>query len=353
MSDSKAERGVGRGGDRRGANKGKLDSRDRGERLSSQAKITCNHCQKSGHIRPNCPERQCFKCQGWGHESVSCLSNVPTPKENGDKEKKNESAVMAISQEPDSKVTAETKLDKIDGHTTIFMSVEIEKDVPPVGDLPPESAVERWVADIGCSQFMTLFADYMVNCREGGGVVRFADGRAIPIEGIGDLPTSFWFGKDWVQLVLPNIAHVPLLGYNLLSLKRMADRGQKYVGEKKGVTLHLKNGKTMFGPSVGKLNYLSGFRRPLVSIGFVLATIAPGKIPSVSPVDINTFHMSHGHVREKLLRSTARQLGVVLEESLRECEGCSVAKGLVKPIGRTTSTRTDKVFGRLLVDICG
>ena len=60
-----------------------------------------------------------------------------------------------------------------------------------------------------------------------------------------------------MQVILPNVAHVPLLGYNFLSLEKMADRGHKYVGEKKGVTLHLKNGKTLFGPSVEKLNYLS------------------------------------------------------------------------------------------------
>ena len=127
---------------------------------------------------------------------------------------------------------------------------------------------------------MTPSADYMVNYREGEGGVRTADGRAMPIEDIGNLQMSFWSGKDWD------------------------------------------------------------------------ATVAPGKIPSVSPVDINTFHTSHGHVHEKLLRSTAKQLGVVLEESLRECEGCSVAKGLGKSIGRTTSTRADKIFGRLLVEIC-
>ena len=79
---------------------------------------------------------------------------------------------------------------------------------------------------------MTPSADRMANYREGGGVVRFADGRAMPIEGIGNLPMSFWSGKDWVQVVLPNVAHAPLLGYNLISLKRMADRGHKYVGEK-------------------------------------------------------------------------------------------------------------------------
>ena len=68
-------------------------------------------------------------------------------------------------------------------------------------------------------------------------------------------------------------------------------------------------------------------------------------------MDIKTFHTSHGLVHEKLLGSTAKQFGVVLEGSLRECEGCSVTKGLGKPIGRTTSTRADKVSVRLFVDI--
>ena len=74
--------------------------------------MTCNNCHKPGHIRPNCPERQCFKCQGWGHEAVSCPSKVPTPNKNGDK-KKDESAVMAVNQ--DSEVTVETKIDEKDG----------------------------------------------------------------------------------------------------------------------------------------------------------------------------------------------------------------------------------------------
>ena len=167
---------------------------------------------------------------------------------------------------------------KMGGGTTCFIGVEIEKNVSPVGELPPETTVERWVADSGCSQFMTPSADYMVNYCEGGGVVRIADGRTMPIEGIGNLPMIFWSGKDWVQVVLPNIAHVPLLGYHLLSLKRMADRGHKYVGEIKGVALHLKNGKTPFGPSVGKLNYFSGFRRPLNSSSFALACAGKDRV---------------------------------------------------------------------------
>ena len=124
VSGSKAGRGVGRGGSRGGTYKGNLDSRGRSEGLSSKA-MSCNHCQKPGHIQPNCPERQCFKCQGWGHEAVSCSSKVPTPKENGDKAKKDASAVMAASPEPDPEIAAETKLDEINGGNTTCVKLRL------------------------------------------------------------------------------------------------------------------------------------------------------------------------------------------------------------------------------------
>ena len=82
------------------------------------------------------------------------------------------------------------------------MSVEIEKDIPPISELPP--AARNYGpdmgcrADSGCSQFMTPPAHYMINYHEGEGVVGIADGRAMVIEGIGNLPMRFWSGKDWV-----------------------------------------------------------------------------------------------------------------------------------------------------------
>ena len=99
---------------------------------------------------------------------------------------------MVVNPGPDSEVTAETKVDEIDGGgTTCFMSVEIENRVPPIGELPPKTTAEIWVADSGCSQFMAPFVDYMINYCEGGGVVRVSDGRAMPIEGIWSSPMSF------------------------------------------------------------------------------------------------------------------------------------------------------------------
>ena len=73
---------------------------------------------------------------------------------------------MAVNQA--SEVTLKTKIDEKDwGGTTCFISFQIEKDAPPVGKLRPETAVERWVADCGCSQFMTPSADYIVNYCQG------------------------------------------------------------------------------------------------------------------------------------------------------------------------------------------
>ena len=83
------------------------------------------------------------------------------------------------------------------------MAVEIVTNVLPVCKLPPESTVENWVANGGCSRFMTPSTDYMVNywyC-EIGGAVRVADDRVMPIEGIGNIPMCFWSGKGRVVVI--------------------------------------------------------------------------------------------------------------------------------------------------------
>ena len=53
------------------------------------------------------------------------------------------------------------------------MAVEVERNVPP------ESSIEKWIADSGCSRFMMPSADFMVNYRESGGVVRKSTGERL------------------------------------------------------------------------------------------------------------------------------------------------------------------------------
>ena len=71
------------------------------------------------------------------------------------------------------------------------------------------------------------------------------------------------------------------------------------------------------------------------------AVLAPRQLPKNPTVDINEYHCAAGHSHE-VLRKTAEQQGVVLEEKLLACRGCSMAKGLRKGIKQSTYTRADK-----------
>ena len=70
---------------------------------------------------------------------------------------------------------------------------------------------------------------------------------------------------------------------SFILLRIMAYGGHKCFGENKRVKFHLENGKTPSGPSVGNLKQISGFRGLLNSSDFTLATVAPGRVPSILP----------------------------------------------------------------------
>ena len=84
------------------------------------------------------------------------------------------------------------------------------------------------------------------------------------------------------------------------------------------------------------------------------AVIAPGKVKTPNPPpDINILHCTFGHAHEGLLKKTATQQGIAYSGELHECRGCSMAKGLRKPIARSTQTRADKRLQRVFVDLSG
>ena len=92
---------------------------------------------------------------------------------------------------------------------------------------------------------------------------------------------------------------------------------------------------------------------PVATAEHAFPVIAPDLTPTTSPVNICAYHRAHGHIHEALLGETAKQTVVILEGMLHEFKGCSLVKGLRKPIARSTHVRTDKNFGRVFVDLCG
>ena len=185
-------------------------------------------------------------------------------------------------------------------------------------------------------------------------VLRCAGGNTFPIVGTGTLRLSLRSGEGVVCVTLMNVAHVPGLSHHLLSLRRIADAGNKYIGTREGIRIvFAQSGDELFAPSCGQLNGLFGYRTDRSSEENVHAVIAPRARLTPSAADINEFHRSQGHMHEDLLCKTAKQIGVKLSGEVVPCQGCSEAKGIRKPIKPFTYTRATKPAERCFVDLSG
>ena len=150
-----------------------------------------------------------------------------------------------------------------------------------------------------------------------------------------------------------NVAHVPGLSHHLLSLRRIADAGNKYIVTREGIRIvFAKSGDEIFVPSCEQLNVFFGYRTDRCSEENVHAVIASGA-RSTPPIaaDINEFHCSHGYIHEGLLRKTANQIGVKLQGQLGLCQGCSEVKRLRKAVKSFTYTLAAKPAEQCFVDL--
>ena len=176
---------------------------------------------------------------------------------------------------------------------------------------------------------MTLDADGLTSYRECSRPLGLADRRRTSIAGYGDLTVAFRSSGSWVHAKLHDVAHVPLLGYNLVLLTLLAQEGHSSAVEESGVTLNLKGGGKVQFPLIGKLCRQYGYRPEATGrmVDTACAVIAPrqAKAPT-TPTDINIFHCIYGHTHEALLKETAEQSGVSLSGELHECRGCGGAQ---------------------------
>ena len=189
--------------------------------------------------------------------------------------------------------------------------------------------LESWISDDSASRHMTSSHEFMTNYRECSGIVRTASGDVLPIEGVGDIFRRFPSDSGAFDIQLLNVAFVPQLSHNLLSLQQFTAARYTYFGTENGVELQFKSGRTVQVRKLGSTNVRRGYRMTRNDNKGFRATTAPGGKPTNSNmnVDINDFHCSLYPVHEGLLRETAKQRNVNLTGTLRECQGCSIAKG--------------------------
>ena len=291
----------------------------------------CFRCRQRGHRRQDCTTREsdfvprCNRCTGYGHEESSCSSDA---------------AVLVVELPvPEEDLAVEAQA---------FAVSEAGKCSVTIGDAVGEVALDKqvmhYIADSAATCNMTPNSDGLTCYRECSRPLGLANGEEITIVGYGDLTVDFRTNHGWVRVEMNDVAHVPQLSYNLISLPSMAQKGHTYTGDKNGVTLELKGGKTVFFPVVGRLCRQYGYRPKAANnmVDSACAVIAPGKVKTPNlPPDINILHCTFGHAHEGLLKKTATQQGIAYSGELHECRGCSMAKGLRKPIARSTHTRAD------------
>ena len=171
----------------------------------------------------------------------------------------------------------------------------------------------QYIADSAVTCNMTPDADGLTSYRECSRPLGLANGEEISIVGYGDLTVSFCTDHGWIRVEMNDVAHVPQLSYNLISLPSMTRKGHTYTGDKDGVTLKLKGGETVFFPLVGKLCRQYGYRPEVAGsmVDTACATIAPGKAKApTTPTDINILHCTFGHTHEVLLKRRRHSKGL-------------------------------------------
>ena len=231
------------------------------------------------------------------------------------------------------------------------MQVGIGKEV---GDGELDKQAAQYIADSGATCHLTPDVNGLTNYRECSRLFGLADRRKISIAGYGNLTVAFRSNESWVHVKLHDVAHAPLLSYNLASLTSLAQKDYPSAVEVSGVTFKLKGGGAVLFPLIRKLCRQYGYRPEATGrmVDTACAVISPGQAKApITPTDINLFHCTYGHTHEALLKQTSKQQGISLSGELYECRGCSMAKGPRKPIARSTDTREGKKLERVFVDL--
>ena len=276
---------------------------------------------------------RCARCSGFGHEESTCSSD----------------ATILVMELPDDDSEAEKVFA---ANATGKCSLKIDEEV---GDGELDKQVAQYIADRRASCHLTPDADGLTNYRECSRPLGLADRRKISIAGYGDLTVAFRSNGSWVHVKLHDVAHAPLLSYNLISLTSLAQNGHLSAVEESGITLKLKEGGTVQLPLIGKLCRQYGYRPEATGrmVDTVCAVTAPGQAKApTTPTDINLFHGIYGRTREALLNQTAKQQGLSFSGELHECRGAQWQKtyGSSSP-GRRTPEQIRSLRGCLLISV--
>ena len=272
----------------------------RSPRKKDRRNVECYQCHKKGHYRSEC----------WNLHGKPPTRNKEEPKRQST-EQSNTAAWSAQSQ-----------------NTFVYQ----------VGYGKPES--QEWVLDSGCTRHMTFDRGHFIDYQKDDGTVTIADGKVLQIRGRGTIAVPIQGKKTQITGVL----YVPKIGFNLLSISQLAERGMSC--QFTGTTAVLsRNGETVATATRKGMTYVLGARRGekamLVSEGIGMASS-------------KLWHRRLGHPGERKLGLIKHRLEGIPQEAhhLPACDVCRTTKSTHRQ-NKTPAPRASEPLARVYMDFWG
>ena len=180
---------------------------------------------------------RCVRCSGFGHEESACPSHT----------------TILVIELPDD----DSKEEVFTGNATGKLKLRISEEI---GDGELDKQVAQYIADSGATCHLSPEADGLIIYRECSRPLGLVDKSKTSLAGYGNLTVAFRSIESWVHVKFHDVAHAPLLSYNLDSLTSLTQQGHPSAVEERGVTLKLRGGGAVQFPLIGKLCRQYGIR---------------------------------------------------------------------------------------------
>ena len=317
--------------------KSKKHNKSENALFTKQFKGRCGLCGKIGHKKEQCWELEknkskrpknwkksdnnkddsdnklkknitCYNCNQQGHISRYC------PKKN-----KKENGMTATDENEDNK--------EVEYSFCVTSSTEKE-----------ENKVNYWVGDTGASQHMKYTLDGLTDLTKTETTISVGNGTKLKSTITGTFKGTV-VQKDGTEkdITLHNVAYVPSLTYNLLSITKALENGFHISNEEKIMVLRKENFVIKFD-RIKKTNagYCPGI---LIKLRVYYETANTAIVNH--NVDYHEAHQKLGHPGHDTTRATALKLGWTLTKEEKPCESCPIGKARQKNLNREAGRKSE------------
>ena len=309
-------------------------------------KGACYICGSIGHFKNECPDRKDKKeSAGKGQKPTGNASVEPSEDE--------DDAVAGVA-------------------TACDASEDADDDVVPERVLAVDAAAAPeepdWWCDSGATRHYCCkrsdFATYQAY--DPPKRVTIANGTVLPVRGRGTVILRVAAGNQrWRRLELADVAYVPEFTSNLLSMGTLAKRGLHWESTTGGVRiLDTKRQVAALATMMSNNTYRLLVCPPAEQVACVAhdsTAVVPADTTGSHRSLLDVWHARMGHLHQRALQQllTSGMVEDVLEPTksvstaLAHCEPCVGAKHHRTAVPKTSHGRSDRVLGRVHMDLCG